>query len=305
MPAASKNVVQRASKPKSAAAKGVVKAMPVARSKARPVPGAALPLPFDLEGWTETGYVIPSALLRSALFAVLSKSQPRPHYESKQLATVDNFQLSFTGKAFDQSDEDVWMALLKVAKHRGMGTPIPFSLRSMLRELSWDTSGKSMKRLKSSFERLVEATVKIQMGVFVYRGHLVESIESNELAGEDYVFRLSPAMAKLLAPGSRTSIKSEHRKSIRGSLAKWLHGFVEASPKSYFTVSLQQCCDLSGSTFASMSRFKFALKNALNELQSCDVIETWKFDGDLVVIQRAAHSPNSHLKIATPIVALT
>ncbi len=265
---------------------------------------ATLPLPFDLSGWPETQYIIPSALLRSALFGVLVKNRPRPQLKLRRLATVDDFQLYFTGEAFDQSDEDVWMGLLKFAKHRGMGTPIPFTLRGMLRELSWDPSGKSITRLRQSFERLVEATVKIQMGSNTYRGHLVESIESNELVGEDYVFRLNPAMAKLFSPEMRTGMESAHRKKIRGTLAKWLHGFVEANPTSYFTTSIRQCYEVSGSSFAEMARFKFALKKALEELLACGVIESWKFDRELVIIQRSAGSSNDRLRLAKPVAAL-
>jgi hypothetical protein len=266
---------------------------------------AAMPLPFNLTDWSETQYVIPSALLRSALFGVLVKNRPRPHLKSKRLATVDDFQLYFTGEAFDQSDEDVWMGLLKFAKHRGMGTLIPFTLRGMLRELNWDPSGKSITRLKQSFERLVEGTLKIQVGTNTYRGHLVDSIESNELVGEEYVFHLNPNMALLFSPEMRTGLQSAHRKKIRGTLAKWLHGFVEASPLSYFKTSLQQCYEVSGSSFREMARFKFALKKALEELVACDVIESWHFDRELVIIQRSPSSMNDRLRSVTPVTALS
>ncbi len=265
---------------------------------------STLPLPFDLSGWPETQYVIPSALLRSALFGVLVKNRPRPQFKVRRLATVDDFQLYFTGEAFDQSDEDVWMGLLKFAKHRGLGTPIPFSLRGMLRELNWDPSGKSITRLRQSFERLVEATVKFQIGTHTYRGHLVESIESNELVGEDYVFRLNPAMAQLFSPEMRTGVESAQRKKIRGTLAKWLHGFVEASPASYFTTSIRQCYEVSGSSFAEMARFKFALKKALEELAACGVIESWHFERELVIIQRSASSSNDRMRSVKPVAAL-
>jgi hypothetical protein len=187
----------------------------------------------------------------------------------------------------DQFDEDVWLVMLRQAREHGMGLNVHFTLRSLLKDLAWDPSGKSTQRLRSSFMRLATATVQMESPEFQYVGHLIEEVVCDKVNDEQYYFRLSPRMANLFGPDQYAYLGIRERTQIKGLLAKWLHGYIESNPLG-FPAHIDDLRRLSGSTAAERYRFTANLRDALTELQRCNVVETWRVERTAVFVKRSA-----------------
>ncbi len=245
-----------------------------------------LRLPFENVRWSDADYVAPIAFLRSALFGIVPKGRRR-RLDQEPLATLGAFQLRYTGEMLDQFDEDVWLVMLRQAREHGMGPNVHFTLRSLLKELTWDPSGKSTQRLRASFIRLASATVEIESSEFHYVGHLVEEVVCDKTNDEQYYFRLSPRMATLFGPDQYAYLGIRERTQIKGLLAKWLHGYIESNPLG-FPAHVDDLRRLSGSTAAERYRFTANLRDALTELQHCGVVESWRVERTAVFVRRSA-----------------
>lgn len=250
-----------------------------------------LRLPFENVQWLDDKYVAPIAFLRSALFGIVPKGRRR-HVDKETLATLEGYELRFTGEMLDQFDEDVWLVMLRQAREHGMGLNVHFTLRSVLKELSWDTNGKTITRLRGSFIRLASGTVAIESPDFQYVGHLVEEVVCDKTNDEQYYFRLSPRMATLFNQDQYAYLGIRQRTQIKGLLAKWLHGYVEANPRG-FPCHIDDLRKLSGSSTAERYRFTANLREALEELKRCGVLETWRIEHLTVFIRR----PNDLVKV--------
>jgi hypothetical protein len=210
-------------------------------------------------------------------------------YEAEQLATVGGMRITYSGAVLDQHDYDVWMHMVHRAREHGMGPKVLFTLRPFLDDLSWDKSGKSMSRLRMIFDRLFGATVVIEMGKHRFQGHLVDAISySADHADENYYFRLSPERATFFAEENIAYVTIEDRKNVRGMLAKWLHAYIVAD-KSAQPASIDQLWKLSRSGAARRSTSVQSLRDALEELVACNIIEpNFKLDAHYLYYRRTA-----------------
>lgn len=250
----------------------------------------AVPLrfPFELSAWPDTEYVAPIAFLRSALFGIVPKGRRRA-VEGLSLAHYGGFELRFTGEVLDQFDHDLWLVAVRLAREHGMGMNVHFSKRSILNALGWDTGGKSMTRLHNSFLRLVKATIEIQGKGSHYAGHLIDEVvftkspSGSEEGDDHYYFRLSPKMATLFAPEQSALLSVQERAKIKAPLAKWLQGFILATPFA-FPLPIAKLRQLSGSSESERYRFRSRITAALEELREVGVIENFRLDRTTVYI---------------------
>jgi hypothetical protein len=260
------------------------KSVAIARESAPDVPQQPLRLPFHDDLWSDGAYVAPVAFLRSALFGIVPKGRRR-RVDNEPLASRKGLELRFTGSVLDQFDEDVWLVMLRQAREHGMGPNVYFTMRSMMKQLSWDASGKSSQRLRASFLRLASAVVQIESKDLHYIGHLVEEIIVDKANGENYYYRLSPRMAQLFGPDQVGKLEIDERTQIKGPLAKWLHGYIAADPFG-FPVHIDELRKLSGSTTSERYRFTASLRLALEELKNCGVLKTWRIEHLTVFVTR-------------------
>jgi hypothetical protein len=248
-----------------------------------------LRLPFEVPV-VDGEYITPRGFLRSALFGVTKKGE-RTRYESEPLAAVGGFRITYTGEALNQSDYDVWMHMVHRAHEHGMGPKVIFTLRSFLEGLSWDLSGKSMTRLREIFDRLFDAVVIIEFGKRRFKGHLVDAIYdggdgADEAGDQRYYFRLSPEMAAFFTEEQAAYVAIQDRKNVRGMMAKWLHAYILADTSNQ-PASIDQLRALSRSSAARRSTFVASLRQALEELAACGIIEPgYRLDANYVYYRR-------------------
>jgi hypothetical protein len=273
-----------------------IKPVSKARESAQDGPQQPLRLPFHDDLWSDGTYVAPVAFLRSALFGIVPKGRRR-RVDNEPLASRKGLELRFTGSVLDQFDEDVWLVMLRQAREHGMGPNVYFTMRSMMKQLSWDASGKSSQRLRASFLRLASAVVQIESPELHYIGHLVEEIIVDKTNGENYYYRLSPRMAQLFGPDQVGKLEIDERTQIKGPLAKWLHGYIAADPFG-FPVHIDELRKLSGSTTSERYRFTASLRLALEELKNCGVLKTWRIEHLTVFVTRHSRALASSMVYA-------
>ena len=161
-----------------------------------------------------------------------------------------------------------------------------------------------MTRLHNSFLRLVKATIEIQGKGSHYAGHLIDEVvftkgpTGAEDGDDQYYFRLSPKMATLFAPEQSALLNVHDRQKIKAPLAKWLQGFILASPFA-FPILIAKLRQLSGSSESERYRFRSRITASLEELRDVGVIDSFRLDRTSVYITQKPGASLSRLPRAT------
>lgn len=245
-------------------------------------PQLSLPL------WPESVRGIPNAVLRGALFSV---SQRRATFKKLTLLTaVEGVEVRFKGERFNQTDLDVWEALLHLARAQPLGNRVEFSVNALLRELGRKTGKAQHDQLHEEITRLRGGTVDMLWTADKKRffgGLIVKGYRDEET--QRYVVELEPDLLKMYEQGY-SHIDWEQRKALgSNNLSKWLHGFysTHAAPYAYKVETIRS---LSGSTVERLVDFRKMLRQALDHLVQIDALLSWEIDDDLVHVKRVPSS---------------
>lgn len=236
--------------------------------------------------WPVPTNTIPNTVLRGALFSV---AKVRPRYDKKtSIASVTGVEVRFLGERFNQTDLDVWEALVQVAREQPFGSEIRFNVKTLLRNLGRQNGKTQRDQLHDEIMRLCASTVEIDWidTDIQFFGHLVSGGLRDKKTGE-YVVELHPKLLQMYAMGY-TYIDPVQRGALGSSnLARWLHAFYSShsKPYAYKVATLRELC---GSE-RELRFFRADLKKALDMLKKVEAIDAWDIDqGDKVVIQKTA-----------------
>lgn len=253
------------------------------------LPTAQLPL------WPEPTRGTPNTWLRGALFAAIQGKERRA-LKRELLATVDGISIRFTGWQLDQSDLDVWDAIVHMSRSQPLGTPINFSAHAILRALGRDAGKSQHEWLKDAIARMYSAGVEINAGHHTYFGALLYGAR-DENTGR-YVVHLHPTLLGMYLAGW-TQIQWDERTQLRRKpLALWLHGWYASHAKPY-PLRVDTLRHLSGSRNLDTASFRRQLKLALAELQAIGAIAAWSLSGDKVHVTRTP-TPSQRRHLARP-----
>ena len=248
---------------------------------------------IQLPLWPEATRGVPNSFLRGALFAAVQGNK-RKAMQREILASQDGITIRFTGIQLDQSDLDVWEQVLEFAKHHPLGTRCEFRAKTFLKALGRNTGKSDREWLKDSAARLAGGAAEITHGRHTYAGSFLDFYRDE--ATERYVIFPNQRIKALYEAGY-TQIDWEQRKLLRRKpLALWLHGFL-ASHASPFPMKAETIMALSGSQNRSVRDFKRQLKAALEELKAIGAIIGYRFDGDLLHVERVP-SPSQQRHLA-------
>jgi hypothetical protein len=182
---------------------------------------------IQLDFWDEGKRAAPNALLRSALFPALNAKQKekRLFLKNDSVFSVSGLEVLFTGEQFDQSDLDIYLELLNIARPFPLGTPIKFSVYGLLKALGLTTGGKDHARLHAVLVRLRGGTLDVTDHKKRYFGGLIEGGVRDELS-LNYEITINPKFATLFGLGMWATIDKEQRRALgRNATAKALHAY--------------------------------------------------------------------------------
>lgn len=219
-----------------------------AKKKAAGLPEPKSAKVVQLDFWEDGKRAAPNAIFRSALFPALNNKQQRRYIEEEKLFSVSGVDVIFTGKQFDQSDLDVYLELLNLAKPLPLGTPLKFSAHSLLKALGLATGGKEHKRLHSVLIRLCGGVVDMTDHKKRYFGQLLHGGIRDEVT-QNYEITINPKFAVLFGFGMWAAIDCNQRRALgRNTTAKALHAYYSShtAPSAHRYDTLADITGLTG-----------------------------------------------------------
>jgi hypothetical protein len=185
--------------------------------------------------WPETRRAAPNAVFRSALFPALKFKEGRPFLKNQPIASVGGITVFFTGERFDQSDLDVYLEILNLAREHPLGTECTFSAYGLLKTLDHATGNTDHKWLHSVLIRLRGSTIDVTDHEKRYFGGLIQGGFKDEIT-KHYRIIIEPRFAAIFGYGMWSSIDREQRRTLgRNATAKALHAYysTHAAPSAH------------------------------------------------------------------------
>lgn len=217
-----------------------------AKADPEPPPPAAPEVPAVAQvimfpQWGDERRAASAAIFRSALFPPLNFQKARPYLEEAQIYATKGIEIYFTGKQFDQSDLDVYLELLHIAREYPFGVECCFTAYGFLKALGRATGKANHKWLHSVLIRLCAGVVDMTDHKTRYFGHLVESGIKDEIT-KHYRVRLNPEMARVFQGDLWASIDIQQRRELKqNQTAKALHAYYSShanpGPHRYETLA--------------------------------------------------------------------
>ena len=194
-----------------------------------------------LQPWADDKRAAPNIIYRSALFPALNTKQRRRYVENQKVYSVSGLDVTFTGKQFDQTDLDVYLEILNLAKTVPLGQPVRFSAYSMLKALGRCTGKSDHIWLHSVLIRLRGGTVEMVTGKARFFGGLIEGGIRDEIT-HHYEVIINPSYAKFFGFGLWSAIDLDQRRQLaQKSTAKALHAYysshTDPAPHRYETLA--------------------------------------------------------------------
>lgn len=241
----------------------------------------SVPLP----NWTNGKRGTPNSFLRSALFAAI-QGKDRQFIKKAVLASPDGITLKFTGEQLNQSDLDVWEALIHLAREQHLGSSCHFTAYEILKTLGLPTGKNHYEYLHDTITRLTACAVEIQHEDYRYVGSLVNSARE-KISERFYEVSFDKHMAKLFSENMWTAIDWEQRRQIREKpLVQALHSYY-SSHREPFPLKLETLQAYTGSRNKDIHGFRQKIKAALKTLEDIGFLSGHKIDKGLVYVTRA------------------
>jgi TrfA protein len=258
------------------------------------IPATIIQLPL----WPEARRAAPNAVFRSALFPALHLGEERDFLDNKPIASVGGVTVFFTGKRFDQSDLDVYLELLHLARHHPLGTECNFTAHGLLKKLQRCTGKSDHKWLHKVLIRLIGGVVDITDHKKRYAGSLLEGALKDEIT-KHYRVTINAKFAALFGYAMWSSIDREQRYALarRKAVAKALHAYysTHAAPGAHAFDTLAAIVGLQDS---NKRRQRTRIIAAHELLKPIGFIDAYQVRGDTITIDPTKPTPGQAKHVA-------
>jgi hypothetical protein len=262
----------------------------------------AVPKPDEgvqLTFWGDESRAAPNAVFRSALFPALNPRQKenRRFLQNEDIYCPAGLKIIFTGQQFDQSDLDVYLELLNMAKPFPLGTPIRFSAYALLKALGLPVGGSNHAHLHAVLIRLRGGTPEIIDHGRRYFGGLIEGGFRDEITLE-YEISINPKFAVFFGAGMFSTLDLETRRALgRNNAAKALHAYYSThiNPSAH---NIETLANIAGLTNSNKRQLKATILKAHEALKKVGFLEDFKPTGENVLPIGINHSPSQTRAIA-------
>jgi len=249
---------------------------------------------IQLDIWPESVRAAPNQILRSALFSAI-KGSNRKAMERELIASINGFEIRFTGVQLCQTDFSVFEQALHLARHDPLGNQCEFTASSFLEGLGRSKGKYQHEQLKKEFARLMGCGLEVtnKTAQKTYGDNLLRYYR-DEITGR-YVIQFNPQFKTLFDEGW-TTIDWQQRKQLKNKpLAQWLHNFISSHAKIY-PMKIETFRELSGSNTKEIRYFNKAFKKALGDLKIIGAINAFYFEKGLAYIDHTSTpSQQKHL----------
>ena len=231
---------------------------------------------MQLQFWGEDYRAAPNAIFRSALFPALHPTQKekRPFLKNEDIFCVAGLKIFFTGEQFDQTDLDVYLEILNMAKPFPLGTPVKFSAHALLKTLGLHTGGKEHAWLHGVLIRLCGGVVDATDHGKRYFWQLLHGGIRDEIT-MNYEIRINPDFAILFGFGMFAKIDLEKRRALgRNNTAKALYGYyaTHINPTAH---TIETLANLAGLTNSNKRQTKSAIIKAHEAMKKVGILSDY------------------------------
>lgn len=248
---------------------------------APPKKAEVIQLPF----WPEDKRGTPNCFLRSALFSAIYGNAERKYLKNALLAVQGDVSITYTGEQLSQSDLDVVMAALHLARQQPLGHVCQFRGYTFLKILGRSDSKPNYVWLNATFDRLIACLVRIRLRQQVFTGSILSSCTRDE---ENDIYKLvfDPDFVKLFGRNDWTAVDWNTRQRLtRSPLAQWIYDYAVSHVGT--VVKLETLQRLSGREGDTPKVFNQAFQRAKLMLEKTADIAMGLDDGGLVSIEHA------------------
>lgn len=252
--------------------------------------------------WGDERRAASAAIFRSALFPPLNFQKARPFLKEAEIYATRGIEIYFTGEQFDQSDLDVYLELLHIAREYPFGVECCFTAYGMLNALGRKGKGKSDHVwLHSVLIRLRGGTVDMTDHKIRYFGGLIEGGFKDEITSH-YRVRLNPEMARVFRGDLWASIDIQQRRDLkRSQTAKALHAYysthADPGPHRYETLAA-----IIGLKNSNQRQLRVCLVKAHEALKQVGCLADFEAGTDTIT-PKVNHTPSQHRHIIKKLAA--
>jgi hypothetical protein len=184
-------------------------------------PAKIVHLPF----WNDEQRGTPNCFLRSALFAAIYGNSSRRYLKNAVLAVQGDITIRYTGEQLSQSDLDLVMAALHLARQHPLGHICHFRGYAFLKSIGRSDNAVNYAWMSATITRLIACAVKIRLGQRVFEGSILSSCTRDE--GSDvYKLIFDPDFVKLFGVNDWTAVDLKTRRKLgRSPLAQWIYDY--------------------------------------------------------------------------------
>lgn len=241
----------------------------------------------------ESMRIIPSTLLRSALFGIMRRGSGRKYIDGETLTAWKGASIRYKGQQLDQYDLDVWLQVLYIVRQQSFNVArAEFTARSFLKTIGRKVSGAAVNILFKSLERMVACAVTVELNGRSYTGSLIENFVRDKQS-DLYVVHINPDLCRLFDAG-HTRLHWETRLALPTDLSRWLHGYVlshQATLNAPHRIAVKTLYALTGSSAAALKSFRQILRQSMTSLEQANVVWKWRItEGDALEFVRPSSS---------------
>jgi TrfA protein len=175
--------------------------------------------------WNDEQRGTPNCFLRSALFAAIYGNSSRRYLKNAVLAVQGDITIHYTGEQLSQSDLDLVMAALHLARQHPLGHICHFRGYAFLKSMGRSDNAVNYAWMSTTITRLIACAVKIRLGKRVFEGSILSSCTRDE--GSDvYKLTFDPDFVKLFGANDWTAVNVKTRRKLsRSPLAQWIYDY--------------------------------------------------------------------------------
>lgn len=232
--------------------------------------------------WPDDRRGAPNPVIRAAVFGVVRRGR-RVRVTDLPIAAPEGWNVTLTGWRLDQSDCDLWLEVMHLARKTKPGESIRFTIHAMLKRLGKGDGGRDRNWLSRRLKGLAETTLSFENAQFVgSSGSLLGSFKIDKRSGQALV-RTNPEVRSLFE--SVTHLDVERRRSLGSNqLAKALHAML-SSHADWLPMKVENVMRRVGADYAQVKFFRRDLKAVLSDFTKRGWIDAWQItDGDLLHI---------------------
>ena len=231
---------------------------------------------IQLQFWGEDYRAAPNAVFRSALFPALrsNEKENRPFLKNEEIFCVAGLKILFTGEQFDQSDLDVYLEILNMARSFPLGTPVQFSAYALLKALGLPVGCSNHARLHAVLIRLRGGTLDVTDHKIRYFGGLIEGGFRDEIT-LNYEVTINPKFAALFGFGMWSKLNLEKRRALgRNNTAKALYAYyaTHINPTAH---NFETLANLAGLTNSNKRQTKATIIKAHETMKEAGILSDY------------------------------